>query len=82
MNTKSIMLRPEMILSKPELKQFCEPYGKVPIGFRVTALVIAEQGVNNYYFAKQDLTVTSSTSMELTPLKTPYDEIYNYLKQL
>jgi hypothetical protein len=66
----------------PELKQFCEPYGKVPIGFRVTAVVIAEQGVNNYYFAKQDLTVTASTSMELTPLKTPYEEIYNYLKQL
>jgi hypothetical protein len=70
------------MVGDPELKKFCEPYGQVPLGFRATVLAISERGENIYYFAKQEITVTENLEVSLQPLKTPYDEIFNYLKQL
>lgn len=65
-----------------DLQQFCEPYGKTPIGFRVKFVVVSELGENNYFFATQDAEVTENMQVSLTPLKTPYSEILSYLKQL
>lgn len=63
-------------------QQFCESYGSTPIGFHVTFVVIAELGEGNYYFAAKEEQITPNLTETITPLKTPYEEILTYLKQL
>src|SRR5687768_12352402 len=59
--------------------KFCEPYGSTPIGFNVTFIALAEMGDDIYLFAKQSATITPNHTVTLAPVKTPYDEIKNYL---
>lgn len=66
----------------PEDKQFCEDHRATPIGFRTTFIVLAERGEGNYYFAAKDTEITPNLTLDLTPLKTPYEEILTYLKHL
>jgi hypothetical protein len=64
------------------LKQFCEPYGSTPLGYRVTFVVIGEQGEGNYYFATKDAVITPNLTETIVPKRTPYEEIKNYILQL
>jgi hypothetical protein len=66
----------------PDLKMFCESYGATPIGFRVTFIVMAELGEDNYYFAAKKATIGAHHEEILMPLKTPYEEIKDYLNNL
>lgn len=65
-----------------DFMKFCEPYGSAPIGFNVTFIVISEISEDNYMFATKSTSVTSHHSELLTPLKTPYEEIKNFILQL
>ena len=60
-------------------ERFCESYGSTPIGFKVTFVVIAELGEENYYFATKTTTVTTNLVESLNPVKTPYESIKNYI---
>jgi hypothetical protein len=64
------------------LMKFCEHYGQTPIGFNVTFVVLSERGEGNYYFAAKHATVTPYLDLFITPVKTPYEEIKNYIKAL
>lgn len=66
----------------PEEKLFCEHYGSTPIGFNVTFVVLSERGEGNYYFAAQSATITPNLTISIVPLKTPYEEIRNYIMGL
>ncbi len=63
-------------------QQFCEPYGAAPTGYRVTFVVIAEMGEDQYYFTTLKTTLTSNHTESLEPRKTPYTEIQHYLRSL
>ncbi|HZV68052.1 MAG TPA: hypothetical protein VFG10_00840 [Saprospiraceae bacterium] len=63
-------------------RQFCEHYGSTPIGFRTTFVVISERGEGNYYFATKKTTITANLTETITPLKTPYEEIRQYIMGL
>ena len=65
-----------------ELKQFCESYGATPIGYRVTFVVIGERGEGNYYFATKDATISEGMVEIMTPKRTPYEEIKEFILQL
>jgi len=61
---------------------FCEHYGSTPLGFSVTFIVISEMGEDNYYFAAKHTTITDNLTETIIPLKTPYEEIKDYLMGL
>ena len=65
-----------------DAEKFCEPYGSAPLGFDVTFIVISEMGENLYLFARKSTTITPHHVETLTPVKTPYDEIKNYILEL
>lgn len=65
-----------------ELMKFCEPYGATPLGFRVTFVVVSELGEDNYLFTKKSTVITPNHHEILTPMKTPYDEIQNFINTL
>ena len=65
-----------------DVMKFCEPYGSAPIGFNVTFVVISEMGDNNYFFATRSASINAHHTEILTPVKTPYDEIKNFILQL
>ena len=65
-----------------ETKQFCEPYGATPVGYRVTFVVLSEMGDDCYMFATQSSTITQGHFERLSPWKTPYEEIKNYVTTL
>jgi hypothetical protein len=62
--------------------QFCEEHKSTPIGFRVTFVVIAEQGEGDYFFAAQDTVITPNMTAYIVPKRTPYEEIKNYIVHL
>lgn len=62
--------------------QFCSPYNAIPIGHRVTFIVLTEMGPDDYRFAVRETILTANHSEYIQPLKTPYDEILNYLTNL
>jgi len=64
------------------LMLFCEHYGATPLGFNVTFIVVSEMGENNYFFAAQHTTVTPNLIETIVPVKTPYEEIKNYIMGL
>ena len=66
----------------PEVKQFCEPYGATPIGFKVTFVVLSEMGEGNYMFVAKPATLTPGHKEYLEPRNTPYEEIRKYLNTL
>ena len=63
-------------------KQFCEGHKSTPIGFRVTFVVIGEQGEGNYFFAAKDTVITPNMTEFIVPKRTPYEEIKNYIVHL
>ncbi len=65
-----------------ETKQFCEPYGATPVGYRVTFVVLSEMGDDCYMFASQSATIEMGHFEIITPKKTPYEEIKNYVTSL
>ncbi len=62
--------------------QFCEQHQSTPIGFRVTFVVIAEEGEGDYFFAAKDTVVTPNMTPYIVPKRTPYEEIKNYIVHL
>ena len=66
----------------PEVMQYCEPYGASPAGYRVTFVVIAKFGHEDYRFAAQESTLSLSHTEVIEPRKTPYEEILHYLADL
>ena len=62
--------------------QFCEGHQSTPIGFRVTFVVIAEQGEGEYFFAAKDAVITPNMTEVIVPKRTPYEEIKNYIVHL
>lgn len=65
-----------------EVRQFCEPYFSTPLGFNVTFIAISEMGEDCYLFAKKTTSITSHHTEYLTPVKTPYEEIKNFILEL
>ncbi|HUR31479.1 MAG TPA: hypothetical protein VMZ69_08590 [Saprospiraceae bacterium] len=65
-----------------DVMKFCEPYGSAPIGFNVTFVVISEMGDDSYQFATKSTTIGAHHVEVLSPLKTPYEEIKNFILQL
>lgn len=63
-------------------QQFCEGHQSTPVGFRVTFVVIAEQGEGNYFFAAKEAVITPNMTEYIVPKRTPYEEIKNYIVQL
>ena len=60
-------------------ERFCEHYGSTPIGFKVTFVVIAELGEEDYYFASKTTNITPNLVESITPVKTPYESIKSYI---
>lgn len=65
-----------------DAEKFCEPYASTPLGFKVTFIVISEMGDDLYLFAKKSTSITSHHVEYITPVKTPYEEIKNYILEL
>ncbi len=65
-----------------DIKQFCEHYGSTPIGFNVTIVAISELGEGTYMFASKSTSVTENLEVKLSPVRTPFNEIENYLRAL
>jgi hypothetical protein len=66
----------------PEVMQYCEPFGAAPAGYRVTFVVLAKFGADDYRFAARESTLGISHTEVIEPRKTPYEEILHYLAEL
>jgi len=66
----------------PGSSRFCDPYSAAPAGFRATFVVLAQFGSDDYRFAARDAILATDHVQYIEPLKTPYEEILQYLAGL
>lgn len=63
-------------------KLFCEPYGKVPLGFNVTFVVISRQGEEEYHLATSTTVITKDHHEDMFPKKATLEDIKEIIKNL
>ncbi len=61
---------------------FCEPYGKVPLGYEVTFVVISRQGEEEYHLATADAKITKDHHQDMVPQKATLEDIKEIIKNL
>lgn len=66
----------------PDKKQFCEPYGATPIGFKVKFIVISNQGEGKFHFALQDAVIAKEHVEFIIPAEKSLEEIIKIIEGL
>lgn len=66
----------------PDTEQWCEPYGKVPVGFEVTFVAISKQGEDVYHFGTSMNTIDFNHLEEFTLEEALLEDIKEFIKNL
>ena len=65
-----------------ENKQWCEPYGKVPVGYEVTFIAISKQGEETFHFGSSMTTISFNHLEEFTLEETSLEDIKTFIMNL